>query len=397
MATEDGSVKIKVNMDITDVGAGVKDIGAQLKKAGDAAARAGKSMGKSLSKSGWGYDRGAMEFMDNFGKSLEGSAEAARKVIDAYDKAGVSAENAAESVRELAEEERKAAEEGAAMTADTIHKQVLSAQKALTELSERGLGPGDAKWDEAYQAAAQLHAEEKAYLADLAKTPEQREREAAAIAKAEARAEELRRKEEARAEAARQREAAEAAEAQRLADIAQQAEVGNQTIIDLTKELEQLQARQQELNAAGVGMGYAEYDANAERIRAVTAALREYAATGSDAQAGTLAPDQSAWERFRQKILGVAKALGTLAGAAARAGAGGLRKLGGLLADVGRSAAGAVKSGISRMVSGLRNMGFRAKSVNTGLDKMVRSIRNIGLVSVALSVCKTASLSPLSA
>ncbi len=318
----DGSLTFKVYFDTSDVNAGVKDIGSQLKKAGETAARAGKSLGKSMSK-GWGYDQGAVDFMENFGKALEKDGKAAIEAMKYYDQQGVSAENAAKSVRELAEEEEKAAAAakratGAGATrsegaADTLHKQVQSAQKALADLSKQGLGPGDAKWDQAYQATAQLRAEEKAYLADLAKTPEQREREAEAIAKAEAKAEELRQKEEARAEAARKKEEAEAAEAQRLADIAQQAEVGNQAIVSLTRELEQLQARQRDLNAAGVGTGYTEYDANAQRIRAVTAALREYAATGSDAAAQTLVqvPEQTtAWGRVREVLAGVAERMG---------------------------------------------------------------------------------------
>ena len=76
MANEDGSVKIKVDLDITDVAAGVKDIGAQMKKAGDAADRLGKAVGGSLSGSQWGYDQDGAEILDRFQEDMKASARA---------------------------------------------------------------------------------------------------------------------------------------------------------------------------------------------------------------------------------------------------------------------------------------------------------------------------------
>lgn len=63
---------------------------------------------------------------------------------------------------------------------------------------------------------------------------------------------------------------------ERLRDIADSASVADQHIIDLQKELEQLKARKADLEAAGVGLGYEEYDQTVARIQQVNDALREY-------------------------------------------------------------------------------------------------------------------------
>ena len=69
-----------------------------------------------------------------------------------------------------------------------------------------------------------------------------------------------------------------AQEAARLREIADNAEVSNQKIVELNKQLQELKARQKELQAAGVGMGYAEYDNNAAKIKRATEAIKAYQA-----------------------------------------------------------------------------------------------------------------------
>lgn len=61
-----------------------------------------------------------------------------------------------------------------------------------------------------------------------------------------------------------------------LKEISENAEISNQAIVDLNKELSNLKIRQKELESAGIGLGYAEYDQNAARISAINQELKEY-------------------------------------------------------------------------------------------------------------------------
>ena len=78
-----------------------------------------------------------------------------------------------------------------------------------------------------------------------------------------------------------------AKEASKLSAIAESAEVSNQKIVDLTRRLQQLQARQKELKSAGGGLGYAEYDRNASEIARMTAELKKYEASLVNTKAQT--------------------------------------------------------------------------------------------------------------
>lgn len=74
----------------------------------------------------------------------------------------------------------------------------------------------------------------------------------------------------------KQKESAAAEEANRLRAIAENAEVGDQKIVELNQDLARLKARQEELSKAGVGLGYKEYDKNAAKIQQLNAQLQEY-------------------------------------------------------------------------------------------------------------------------
>lgn len=76
---------------------------------------------------------------------------------------------------------------------------------------------------------------------------------------------------------AKEKEAAQ--EAARLRSIADNAEIGEQSIVDLNRELEELKLRQADLSAAGIGHGYEEYDNNARRIAHINDELKKYKAT----------------------------------------------------------------------------------------------------------------------
>lgn len=71
-------------------------------------------------------------------------------------------------------------------------------------------------------------------------------------------------------------DAKEMMEQQRLEGIAQAAQVSSSAVVKLREELTQLNARQADLGKAGMGLGYQEYDANAQRIAEINAQLAEY-------------------------------------------------------------------------------------------------------------------------
>lgn len=74
-------------------------------------------------------------------------------------------------------------------------------------------------------------------------------------------------------------------------DLSKDAEVADQRIVDLNRELQQLKQRQKELDGQGIGLGHQEYDQNAARIADITRELKEYKKSLSDA--GDAAPEQS--------------------------------------------------------------------------------------------------------
>lgn len=72
------------------------------------------------------------------------------------------------------------------------------------------------------------------------------------------------------------KEAEAAREAEKLKTIGANAEIGNLKIARLSKMLERLNARQNELKSAGVGQGYAEFDRNTQKIAYINSKLDEY-------------------------------------------------------------------------------------------------------------------------
>lgn len=147
----------------------------------------------------------------------------------------------------------------------SISGKVKLAQMELEALSRQGKGLGDADYDAAYRNLALLTNQAREYQKELSKTPEQIQREAnAAQKKAEAEAK--------TAQAERERQEAE----QRLIDIKENAAVVDQRIVDLQEELVSLAARRKELEAAGVGIGYEEYDKVLQRTSEINNELQEY-------------------------------------------------------------------------------------------------------------------------
>lgn len=104
-----------------------------------------------------------------------------------------------------------------------------------------------------------------------------------------------------------------------LSDLAGEAEIARQDIVDLTRELAALKERQKELSASGLGLGFEEFDQNAARIAEITRQLKEYqkqlqqTGAGGDASEKPIDRASIAASKF-QSILNKAGAVGHNAG-----------------------------------------------------------------------------------
>lgn len=118
-------------------------------------------------------------------------------------------------------------------------------------------------------------------------------------------------KEKAEEEALQVKEVEAAMEAERLQAIADNAEISSQKIVDLTAELERLKARQADLQAAGLGLGYKEFDEAKVRIAELEQQLQEYAAALPEKKTkgflGILEKVALAAKNAGAKILGMGK------------------------------------------------------------------------------------------
>lgn len=59
-------------------------------------------------------------------------------------------------------------------------------------------------------------------------------------------------------------------------EIGQEAEIANEKIVELSKRLQELKARQKELQSSGIGLGHQEYDSNAAEIAQINSVLKNY-------------------------------------------------------------------------------------------------------------------------
>lgn len=123
-----------------------------------------------------------------------------------------------------------------------------------------------ARWDETARVVDQYDRSIAAAEKNLASAQSQMGNVEKAAAKESAKAQEMQEKAD-----------AEAAEAARLKAIADSATVADQRVVELRKELEQLKAAKADMEAAGVGFGYQEYDEAVARIQELNAELKEYA------------------------------------------------------------------------------------------------------------------------
>ena len=147
------------------------------------------------------------------------------------------------------------------------------------------------------------------------------------------------------------KEAEAAQEAEKLKTIGANAEIGNLKIARLSKMLERLNARQNELKSAGVGQGYAEFDRNTQKIAYINSKLDEYKKqiTGS-------AEKTSKFGNTAKVAMSIAKkaVLGLISGVKA----------------LGSSLAKAAGNGIKNLTSKLKGLHKSAGSAGNGIFKL---------------------------
>ena len=124
--------------------------------------------------------------------------------------------------------------------------QIRDAEMELARLASAGKGLGSKEFDEVYRKLALLKEEAKSYAKELAKTPDQSAKE------------------------------------ESLKKLGESAKISRKKIVELNDEISKLKKRQKELEAAGIGLGYQEYDQNIKELSKLERKLKKYedAATG---------------------------------------------------------------------------------------------------------------------
>ena len=151
--------------------------------------------------------------------------------------------------------------------ASKLWMEIKKAKSEVESLEKNGKWFGDKEYDAAYRKLTLLIEQIKEYKRQLEKTPEQLKKEQDSTQRELNKAMEAAKKETAALE-----------ESIRLNKIANEAEIADQSIASLVKRLEELKKRQKDLELAGVGLGYKEYEKNAAEISQITEDLKAHRA-----------------------------------------------------------------------------------------------------------------------
>lgn len=308
----------------------------------------------SVDSKNFGYDKAAMEFIEQYSQKAEnagGQTNEFRQEIerlqgqmkqmedqglwwgdDAYDTAYLKLRKVEQALKDYKKELISPAPDANPFGVDTMSGKILEIQSRLQKLAEAGKGLGDAEYDELYRRLAIAKEEAKDYAAELAKTPKMLEKENQLLAEKQAKLEATAQKEAQRQAVAQARETARIAaeekvlqaklatevqeelEQQRLKKIADTAQISSKKVIELRKELDRLNARQADLEKAGLGLGYQEYDVNASQISDIKARLSEYEneITRSERRTGLFASvSKQAFGGVKKAFAGLGKAIGS--------------------------------------------------------------------------------------
>lgn len=367
MAQYDGSIRINTKIDTKGFKDGEKEIEAESQRMAESVSKAVEKDAKQIEKD--------IENLKDAQKSfLEAGGKKQSTVYQEYEKELAKLQNSLKSIQKTQDETEVADEHWNQLKID-----VEEYAKSLKELQDQGKFFGDEDYDKVYLAWKNATDAVKVYQTELNK---QTESEQAKIAEKEAKAAEKReaaqRREEEQAEKALQKEnariqkqaeneaklaakeaerqaklQAEAAEEKRLDQIRVNATASNQQIIDLLELRKQLLVEITDLEKAGVGFGYQEYDDKSKELEGITIKIKEYKSSLSEV------PDQfSKMRSAAEKAFSVIRT-GLLA-----------------IGKIGKKAFSSILSMAKKLFSSIAN---GSKHSNTSLSGGLKTILRYGL------------------
>lgn len=290
MAQYDGSIRIGTQIDIKGFKDGEKEIESESR-------RVAESVSKTVQKDARQIEKELENLKDAQKSFLEAGGTKVSPVYQEYENEINKLQETLQSLKNTQDDTEIADEHWNQLRID-----IEEYAKSLKELQDQGQFFGDEDYDKIYLAWKNATDAVKAYQAELnkqtasgqAKIAEQEakaaKRKEAAQRKAEEQAEKALQKENARiqkeaeaeaklqaAEAERQAKiAAETAEEERLAQIRENAVVGNQRIVESLERIKQLEEEIADLKKAGVTEGYSEYDKRIQELSELKQEVKDY-------------------------------------------------------------------------------------------------------------------------
>ena len=286
----DGSVIIDTEFNISNVEAGVEDIKKAVKRTKAAVQEYGNSVQEYVDNYVSNMDRAAKS-NNEFKREIESLSKALKDMEkngmyfgdEDYDNTYLKLQKVTQALKDYKKEMVSPTATPKAYDVSTMSGKIGQLSKELLHLEDKGKGFGDSEYDATAVALKRAQEALAAYKSELFKTDEQRQKEAESVRKQQEAQEKLNQK----LQEAKEKEAAAAAESERLREIGENAKVSNAHIVKLRQELEALENRQKDLQKAGVGVGYKEYDRNAAKIRNLRAQINAYASDTKKASKST--------------------------------------------------------------------------------------------------------------
>lgn len=148
-------------------------------------------------------------------------------------------------------------------------------------------------------------------------------------------------------------------------EIGQEAEAANEKIVELSKRLQELKARQKELQSSGIGLGHQEYDSNAAEIAQINSVLKDYQKSLTDTGRETRKFSKTTQSAF----LKAASAVGNFAKSIGRGLANKAKQAVSSLKGLGKSS-----NNVSKSILKLSNM-FKLMLIRMAMRAAIQGVR----------------------
>lgn len=292
----DGTIVIDTKINVDGIEKGTQDMKSAFKNS----AKSVNKIGKNVSSSLYGYDQSVIKYIENYVKGKQASPgnaegdseffqnlEYAKKQLKDLKDSGFGpddeeydrqAQKVAALKAEYAEYSKAIAAAGVATVKrfESVEGKIAAAEAEIQRLSHLGFGIDDEEMQDQIRYLAEMKERYKELYKEASKTDAMREKEAEAAAAKAAKEAAAAEKINQKLEETRRKEAEAAAEAARLKEIGENAQISKGDIVKLSQELARLKVRQKDLEKAGVGLGYEEYDQNAAKIAELNKRLGKY-------------------------------------------------------------------------------------------------------------------------